>query len=67
VKATSRLLDLGHVRIGMIMPPPDKPDGGSLRVTGFLKAHKHRGKEVPSELLTFGGWHVKEGQTGPPA
>lgn len=64
VKATSHLLDLGHVRIGMIMPPPDKPNGGSLRVTGFLKAHKLRGKEVPSELLVPGGWHVKEGQNG---
>jgi DNA-binding LacI/PurR family transcriptional regulator len=64
VQATSHLLDLGHVRIGMIMPPPDKPNGGSLRVTGFLKAHKLRGKEVPSELLVPGGWHVKEGQDG---
>jgi LacI family repressor for deo operon, udp, cdd, tsx, nupC, and nupG len=64
VKATSHLLDLGHVRIGMIMPPPDWPIVKSLRVTGFLKAHKLRGKEVPSELLVPGGWHVKEGQDG---
>jgi DNA-binding LacI/PurR family transcriptional regulator len=64
VKATSHLLDLGHIRIGMIMPPPDGPNGESRRVTGFLKAHKLRGKEVPSELLVPGGWHVKEGQDG---
>jgi LacI family transcriptional regulator len=64
VKATSHLLDLGHDRIGMIMQPAYEPNGESLRVTGFLKAHKLRGKEVPSELLVPGGWHVKEGQDG---
>lgn len=61
VKGTSHLLDLGHDRIGMIMPPPYEPNE---RVTGFLKAHKLRGKEVPSELLVPGGWHVKEGRDG---
>ena len=64
VKATSHLLDLGHDRIGMIMPQPYKPNAESSRVTGFLKAHALRGKEVPSELLVPGGWHVKEGQDG---
>jgi LacI family transcriptional regulator len=63
VKATSHLLDLGHDRIGMIRPPADR-NGESPRVTGFLKAHRLRGKEVPSELLVPGGWHVKEGQDG---
>ena len=64
VKATSHLFDLGHDRIGMIMPPPNELNVESPRVTGFLKAHKLRGKEVPSELLVPGGWHVKEGQDG---
>ena len=63
VKATSHLLDLGHERIGMIMPPAD-PSGESQRVTGFLKAHEERGKKVSSELLVPGGWHVTEGQRG---
>jgi LacI family transcriptional regulator len=63
VKATSYLLDLGHDRIGMIMPPPD-PNGESPRVTGFLRAHALRGKVVSPELLVPGGWHVKEGQDG---
>ena len=63
VKATSHLLDLGHDRIGMIMPTPYEP-ADIRRVTGFLKAHTLRGKEVPSELLVSGGWHVKEGQDG---
>jgi DNA-binding LacI/PurR family transcriptional regulator len=54
VKATSRLLDLGHDRIGMIMPPAD-PNGESPRVTGFLKAHALRRKEVSPELLVPGG------------
>jgi DNA-binding LacI/PurR family transcriptional regulator len=62
VKATSHLLDLGHDRIGMIMPPPPAPNAESRRVIGFLKAHTLRGKEAPSELLVPGGWHVKEGQ-----
>jgi DNA-binding LacI/PurR family transcriptional regulator len=61
VKATSHLLDLGHDRIGMIMPPVD-PNGESPRVTGFLKAHALRGKEVSPELLVPGGWHVQEGR-----
>jgi LacI family transcriptional regulator len=64
VKATTHLLDLGHERIGMIVPPKYKPNTESLRVTGFLRAHTLRGKEVPSELLVPGGWHVKEGQDG---
>jgi len=61
VKVTSHLLDLGHKRIGMIMPPVT-PNGESQRVAGFLKAHALRGKEVPPELLVPGGWHIKEGQ-----
>jgi LacI family transcriptional regulator len=63
VTATSYLLDLGHDRIGMIMPPAE-PNGESPRVTGFLRAHALRGKEVSPELLVPGGWHVKEGQDG---
>jgi DNA-binding LacI/PurR family transcriptional regulator len=63
VKSTSHLLDLGHDRLGMIMPPVD-PLGENSRVAGFLKAHKLQGKEVPSELLVPGGWHVKEGRDG---
>jgi DNA-binding LacI/PurR family transcriptional regulator len=46
------------------MPPPYEPNGHTQRVTGFLKAHKLRGKEVPPELLVPGGWHVKEGRDG---
>jgi LacI family transcriptional regulator len=60
-KATSHLLDLGHDRIGMIMPPADS-NGESPRVTGFLKAHALRGKEVSPELLVPGGWRVQEGR-----
>lgn len=63
VKATSHLLDLGHDRIGMIMPPSD-PNGESPRVTGFLQAHALRGKTVTSKLLTPGGWHVTDGRVG---
>jgi DNA-binding LacI/PurR family transcriptional regulator len=63
MKATSYLLDLGHDRIGMIMPPAD-PNGESPRVTGFLKAHALRGRKVEPELLVSGGWHVREGQSG---
>jgi LacI family transcriptional regulator, galactose operon repressor len=48
-------------RIGMIMPPADA-NGESPRVTGFLKAHALRGKEVSPELLVPGGWHVQEGR-----
>ena len=62
-KATSHLLDLGHERIGMIMPPAD-PNGESPRVTGFLQAHAQRGKAVTPELLTPGGWHVTDGRDG---
>jgi len=63
IKATSHLLDLGHERIGMIMPPFD-PDRENPRVTGFLRAHALRGKTVESELLVRGGWHVTDGQEG---
>jgi DNA-binding LacI/PurR family transcriptional regulator len=63
VKATSHLLDLGHDRIGMIMPPLN-PNGESPRVTGFLEAHTLRGKKVEPELLVRGGWHVTEGREG---
>ena len=63
VKATSHLLDLGHDRIGMIMPPMN-PYGESPRVTGFVEAHTLRGKKVEPELLVRGGWHVTEGQEG---
>ena len=62
VKATSHLLDLGHNRIGMIMPPAEL-SGESPRVTGFLRAHAERGKKVAPELLVAGGWHVTEGQS----
>jgi LacI family transcriptional regulator len=61
VKATSHLLDLGHDRIGMIMPPSSL-EGESPRVTGFLKAHAQRGKTVASELLAPGGWGVADGR-----
>jgi LacI family transcriptional regulator len=63
VKATSHLFDLGHERIGMIMPPSD-PGGSSQRVSGFLKAHAERRRKVPSELLAPGGWHVMDGRNG---
>jgi DNA-binding LacI/PurR family transcriptional regulator len=63
VQATSHLLDLGHDRIGMIMPPVGI-GGQSPRVTGFLKAHTQRGKSVAPELLTPGGWHVEDGRNG---
>jgi len=61
MKATSHLLDLGHERIGMIMPPIGF-NGVSPRVTGFLEAHKQRGKPVAPELLAPGGWHVEDGR-----
>jgi DNA-binding LacI/PurR family transcriptional regulator len=64
VKATSHLFDLGHDRIGLIMPPPDGLNAESPRVTGFLKAHAQRGRKAAPELLIRGGWHVKEGQDG---
>jgi LacI family transcriptional regulator len=60
-KATSHLLDLGHERIGMIMPPAD-PNGESPRLTGFLQAHARRGRTVAPELLAPGGWHVTDGR-----
>ena len=63
VKVTSYLLDLGHDRIGMIMPPLN-PNGESPRVNGFVQAHTLRGKKVEPELLVRGGWHVTEGQEG---
>ncbi|MBV8584961.1 MAG: LacI family DNA-binding transcriptional regulator [Verrucomicrobia bacterium] len=62
VLATSHLLDLGHQRIGMILPPPEA-GGESPRLVGFLRAHAVRGKKVQPELLVPGGWHVTEGQT----
>jgi hypothetical protein len=34
------------------------------RFVSNASAHTLRGKEVPSELLVPGGWHVKEGQDG---
>jgi LacI family transcriptional regulator len=63
VKVTSHLLDLGHDRIGMIMPPLT-PTGEHPRVTGFVQAHALRRKKVEPELLVHGGWHVTEGQEG---
>jgi DNA-binding LacI/PurR family transcriptional regulator len=63
VKATSHLLDLGHERIGIIMPPVGFK-GEDPRVAGFLKAHAQRGKPVAPELLTPGGWHVEDGRNG---
>jgi DNA-binding LacI/PurR family transcriptional regulator len=63
VKVTSHLLDLGHDRIGMIMPPLT-PTGEQPRVTGFVQAHALRGKKVEPEVLVQGGWHVTEGQEG---
>jgi LacI family transcriptional regulator len=63
VKVTSHLLDLGHDRIGMIMPPPN-PKGTEPRVTGFIQAHASRGRTVEPELLVRGGWHFTEGQEG---
>ena len=64
VKATSHLLDLGHERVGMILPPRDYPDDQSPRATGFLRAHAQRGKTVAAELLVPGGWRVTDGQIG---
>ena len=64
VKSTSHLLDLGHERIGMIMPPPLGRNTESPRVTGFLKAHAQYEKKVKSELLVRSGWHVSDGQEG---
>ena len=61
VRATSHLLELGHDRIAMIMPPPD-PGGQHARVAGFLKAHAQRGKKVAPELLVPGGWHLTDGR-----
>ena len=55
--------ELGHDRIGMIMPPPD-PNGESPRVTGFLRAYVAGEKRIVPELLTPGGWHVKDGRDG---
>jgi DNA-binding LacI/PurR family transcriptional regulator len=63
VKATDHLLDLGHERIGMISPPVDLGNQ-SPRVSGFLLAHTRRGREVSSELIVPGGWHVADGQRG---
>ena len=63
VKATSHLLDLGHQRIGMISSPPDPADP-SPRLSGFLKAHRQRGRQVAPELIVPGGWHVEDGQQG---
>jgi DNA-binding LacI/PurR family transcriptional regulator len=64
VRATSYLLDLGHDRIGMIMPPPD-PNGESKRVTGFFACARVAGKSgIPRvarsrRLVRKGGsgWH----------
>jgi len=47
----------------LIMPPIGF-DGVSPRVTGFLQAHKQRGKPVAPELLAPGGWHVEDGRDG---
>ena len=62
VKATAHLLDLGHDRIGLIMPPENPNEEQNPRVRGFLKAHALRGRKVASELLAPGGWHVANGQ-----
>ena len=64
VKATTHLLDLGHDRIGMIMPPGITTEEGRARLTGFVKAHALREKKVAPELLVPGGWHVQDGQNG---
>lgn len=64
VKATSHLLDLGHERVGMILPPQDHPDGQSPRTAGFLRAHAQRGKAVAVELLVPGGWRITDGKIG---
>jgi LacI family transcriptional regulator len=60
---TSHLLDLGHRRIGMIMPPTGS-EVEKNRVTGFLKAHASRSIEVAPELLVPGGFDVPDGQRG---
>jgi DNA-binding LacI/PurR family transcriptional regulator len=60
LKGTSHLFELGHERIGMILPPPDLA-ATSPRVSGFLKAYAQRGRKVPQELLAPGGWHMKDG------
>jgi LacI family transcriptional regulator len=62
VKATAHLLDLGHDRIGLIMPPENPNEEQNPRVRGFLKAHALRGRKVAPELLAPGGWHVANGQ-----
>ncbi len=62
-KGTSHLFELGHKRIGMILPPADL-SGVSPRLSGFLKAHAERGQTAPPELLVPGGWHVQDGRDG---
>jgi LacI family transcriptional regulator len=64
VKATTHLLDLGHDRIGMIMPPNITTGEGGPRVAGFVKAHALQKKKVAPELLASGGWHVQDGKNG---
>jgi LacI family transcriptional regulator len=61
LKATSHLIDLGHRRIAMILPP--EPPNESSRVSGFLKAHAQRAWTVAPELLASGGYHVADGQS----
>ena len=63
VKVTAHLLDLGHNRIGLIMPPAFPNEEQTPRVKGFFKAHTLRGKKVAPELLAQGGWHVLDGQS----
>jgi LacI family transcriptional regulator len=62
VKATAHLLDLGHDRIGLIMPPENPNEEQNPRMRGFLKAHALRRRKVAPELLAPGGWHVSDGQ-----
>jgi LacI family transcriptional regulator len=64
VKATSHLLDLGHDRIGMVMPPaiPNGKNSQNPRVAGFLKAHAQRKRKVRPELLVPGGYDVTGGR-----
>jgi DNA-binding LacI/PurR family transcriptional regulator len=50
MKGSSHLFELGHERIGMILPPPDLA-ATSPRVSGILKAYAQRGSNVPPELL----------------
>lgn len=64
VQATAHLLDLGHERVGLILPPPYGLNAESPRVAGFLNAHAQRGKAVAPELLVPGGWRVTDGQSG---